>query len=96
MAQLELSAQVREVSGKKVNRLRAAGLVPGLLHGPAVEAPQLVQVALKDLTKVYLEAGTFRPIRLKVGDSAPRPVMIHEPQHDHLHRDLIHVEFFAS
>lgn len=95
MARQQISAQPRAAMGKKVKRLRREGLIPGVLYGPAVEGVQPVAVTAKDFERIYLHAGTATLLDLVVDGGSPRPVLIHEVQHDELRRRLTHVDFLA-
>jgi large subunit ribosomal protein L25 len=95
MARQQISAQPRAAMGKKVKRLRREGLIPGVVYGPAVEGVQPVAVTAKDFERIYLHAGTATLLDLVVDGGAPRPVLIHEVQHDELRRRLTHVDFLA-
>lgn len=95
MARQQIKAQPRTITGKKVKRLRRDGLIPGVVYGPAVRGTQVVSVSAQEFERVYERAGTTTVLDLSVDGGLPRPVLIHQVQHDYLRRHLIHVDFLA-
>ena len=95
MATLEVQAQPRPTMGKHVKKLRREGLLPGVVYGPAVDGVQPLTLTAKEFARVYAQAGPSTLLRLKVEGASARQVLIHQVQYDHLHRNLIHVDFFA-
>lgn len=91
---LSLTAQKRELSGKKVKALRQKGLLPAVLYGPKIKSQSLV-VGVKEFEKIYQEAGESSLIELVVGKEKT-PVLIHQLQRDPLTSGFLHVDFYAA
>lgn len=96
MADLTLSAQPRELIGKKVSQLRRVGQLPAVIYGPAIAAPQAIQLDAKQFETVYHAAGLTHVIDLAVGDGLPTTVLIREVQYNLLKRAIDHVDFYAA
>jgi large subunit ribosomal protein L25 len=62
---ITLSANKREILGKKVHALRAEGQTPGVVHDHGKQSLHIA-VSEKDLKKVYSTAGKHHPVVLKV------------------------------
>src|SRR3954451_7670414 len=95
MATHEISAQPRTVTGKKVRALRRQGLVPAVLYGPGVSGTHTLSLIAREIERVYAQVGKSAMVQLRTQDGVARSVIIHHVQHDHLHRNLIHVDFLA-
>lgn len=93
MKAITLNAQVREVTGKKVKKLREQGLVPIGVYGKDVKSVAL-SVPLKEIEKVYEKAGETGLVDLKFGDKT-LPVLIKNVQIHPVKRQIIHVEMHA-
>ncbi|RME06815.1 MAG: 50S ribosomal protein L25 [Anaerolineae bacterium] len=91
--QYVLEANRREVTGKKVKRLRREGKLPGILYGHKVE-PTPVVVDYRTAAKVLRDVGTSTLLTLKL-DGKEYPVLVREQQVDVLSRQLLHVDFQA-
>ena len=76
MATYALKAQTREVTGKKVNKLRDQGLIPAVLYGHDVKNQNL---AVKELefAKLYEEIGESKLVDLQVDDKKSVKILIH-------------------
>jgi large subunit ribosomal protein L25 len=57
----------RQISGKKVSRLRNEGIVPGIIHVPGKDSI-MVQAEYFDLKKVFDKAGETSVVYTSVGD----------------------------
>ena len=66
MSEFAIEAQERTVTGKKVSRIRAEGLVPGTVYGPNME-PISVQFPYRPLEVLLMHAGGTNLIDVKVG-----------------------------
>jgi len=94
MAQMELSAQVRTVTGKQVRRLRREGWVPAVLYGSDAQSRPL-QVPAAEAEEVIDQAGTSHLITLSIsGESSPLQVLVRGLQRDPIRRNLLHVDFY--
>jgi large subunit ribosomal protein L25 len=91
----KLKAEAREGHGKGAARkLRAAGLVPGVVYGHGMD-PVPVAIDARDLFHIlHTDAGTNVLIDLQVKKdhhlTLPREI-----QRDHVHGRFIHVDFLA-
>lgn len=90
---IELAAQSREVTGKKVGVLRNEGLVPAVVYGHGTDAASL-SVGMRSLTKVFDEAGSNKIVSLSVDDGKPMNVMIHDVQKDPRSGVITHADFY--
>jgi len=90
---IELAAQTREVTGKKVRSLRAEGNVPAVLYGHGIDS-QILTVASRALAKVYGTAGSNKIVSLSVDDGKPASVMIHHVQTDSRTGNITHADFY--
>jgi large subunit ribosomal protein L25 len=95
MATLVVQAQPREKMGKAVKKLRREGLLPAVLYGPAIQGVQPISLNMREFMKVFVQSGPSTLLSLRVQGSAARQVLIHKTTYDHLHRNLIHIDFFA-
>ena len=89
---LVLEATRREITGKQVKKLRAQGIVPGVLYGPAFEAVPF-QVEWAKLRPVLQEAGGSQVIEVALGDEKHH-ALVREVQRDILRGDVLHVDFY--
>ena len=94
MEQLELKANVRKITGKKVKSLRREGITPLNLFGSGIESKAL-QSDTKKLASLVGIAGSARLIRLKIGrEKQTRPVLIREVDRDPMSGKLLHASLF--
>ncbi len=94
MEALELKAEIREITGKRVKWLRWQGLVPAVLYGKDLD-PTLLQIEAQAMYKVIREAGTHQLISLQVGQEKPRMTLARDIQRDVIKHDYLHVDFYA-
>lgn len=92
MEQIELRAEPRNVSGRQVKHLRAAGWVPGILYGSQIQALP-IQVQSKPLQRVLAKAGGNTLIKLYVGNQEPVLALAREVQRHTLKHHIMHVDF---
>ncbi|MCD6289757.1 MAG: 50S ribosomal protein L25 [Anaerolineae bacterium] len=96
MGALELKAQPRSVTGRRVKRLRAQGLVPAVIYGPGMTT-QAVQVREHDLERVLRHAGFTQLVTLQIEDGstvASENVLVREVQRHPIKRYPLHVDFY--
>jgi large subunit ribosomal protein L25 len=96
MADLSLTAQPRATVGKRVRQLRRAGRLPAVIYGPALDAPQSIQLDQQEFETVYHAAGLVKPIDLTVVGGGSREVAIKDVQYNLLQRRVVHVDFYAG
>src|SRR5882724_4104305 len=93
MENIAITATKREVSGKRVKKLRTVGQLPAVLYGHNVKNQQ-IEISEKDFAKAFKSAGESTLVNLVV-DGTTQPVLIHEVQHHYLNDNPIHVDFYA-
>jgi len=87
-----LEATRRDLTGKQVKQMRAQGLIPAVLYGPAFEALPL-QVSWTALRPVLRDAGGTHLIELNV-DGEQHSALVRQVQRDPIRGDVLHVDFF--
>jgi len=94
MFQVEISASVRNTSGKgPMRQLRMTGKTPGVVYGGGAAA-QNIQLDTKTLMVQLLEFYRKNTIvTLKVEGASEKKVMVGEVQTDPVRDTLIHVDF---
>ena len=91
MDQLTLTLEPRTVTGKKVKRLRAEGLVPASICGRGVTPENYVADA-KTFTRIYQTAGRTTLIELQTPTGA-RQAFIRQVQRHPISQQWLHVDF---
>ena len=89
---LEVTAELREIVGRRVKHVRAQGLIPAVLYGKA-QAPMNLQVPVKDFEKAFREAGESTLIYLNVGKDS-YPTIIKDVARNFLSGDILHADFY--
>lgn len=93
---VRLELQPRELMGKKVGRLRRAGIVPVHLYGPGTESRSL-QCAGPVLIKALADAGASSPITVTIdGESGSHVAFAREIQWDPRRDTVLHVDLMAA
>ncbi len=93
---VQLELDPRELMGKKVRRLRRAGIVPVHLYGPGME-PRSLQCQVSQLIRVLARAGGATPISITIqGESGTHLAFAREIQWDPRRDDLLHVDLLAA
>ncbi|MCL2444941.1 50S ribosomal protein L25 [Candidatus Saccharibacteria bacterium] len=93
MSKSELNVDKREISGKKVARLRAQDLIPGVVYGGQSE-PILVQSDYNTTEKALREVGYHSPISLMIAGKKQLAI-VKNVDMDPVRRTIINVEFQA-
>lgn len=93
MADYKIEAQKRTITGKKVNQLRAQGLVPIIVYGPKTP-PMNLQVNYRELELTLRDAGGTNLIEMTVNGESYQ-VLAREVQRDVIKREILHADFFA-
>jgi large subunit ribosomal protein L25 len=83
----------RQVVGKGLNKLRAGGEVPAVIHNHGQESLHVMGTEI-ELLRVYRAAGKHHPLNLEVGD-AKFLALIKDAHFDPVKRRLQHVVFQA-
>jgi len=93
---VEIELNPRELMGKKVGRLRRAGIVPVHLYGPGMESLAL-QCNASQLIRVLATAGGATPIHITIqGEPGNHLAFAREIQWDPKRDDLLHVDLLAA
>jgi large subunit ribosomal protein L25 len=89
---LELKAQARKDTGRKLKTLREKGFIPAVVYGPG-HKPASIQVDYNDFKKVFDKAGESTLVKLKVDDHI-KNVLIHDVSIDPIDDTFIHIDFY--
>lgn len=89
---MELVAQKREITGKKVKNLREQGNVPAVIFGKSLESESILvgDIAFRD---VFAEAGETALIDLKIGSQSTK-VLVNEVQVNPINFKVTHISFY--
>lgn len=90
---INLKLDVREQQGKKVAKLRSAGIVPGVMYGHGFD-PILVQAEYNVIDKVVRDAGKHTPVHVTI-DGKKKITLIKDIDRNPVHAQLRHVSFHA-
>ncbi len=93
---VKLELEPRELLGKKVRRLRRAGIIPVHLYGPGVESRSL-QCQSQKLIQVLALAGGNTPITVTIrGERGNQLTFAREIQWDPRRDELFHVDLLVA
>jgi large subunit ribosomal protein L25 len=93
MHDISLNLQKRDVTGKRVTKLRQDGIVPSVVYGGNDE-PISTQSAVVETTKVINEAGRHTPVKLNI-DGTKQLAIIKDVDFDPVKHHVRHVAFHA-
>lgn len=88
---MEIKAEPREITGKKVRGLRKQGLIPAVLYGNKSN-PLNISVEAKEFNRVFGQAGETSILNLAVGKDN-RNVLIYDVARHPLSGEVIHADF---
>lgn len=91
---IELQAEPRTLTGKKVRFLRRESIIPVVIYGGGVSEPINAQVNERELGEVLQRAGGANLIDLNLGGRTV-PTLARAVQYDDLRKRIIHVDFQA-
>jgi large subunit ribosomal protein L25 len=89
---ITLKAEVREIVGKKVKKMRKEDLIPAVMYGNKI-ASQNLTVNYIDFKRAYSKAGESALLELEVAGKKVN-VLIHETQLDPMSGKVSHIDFF--
>lgn len=89
---ITLALESRALTGKKVNRLRRAGILPATVYGKGV-GPFAVQVEARTFQDVYRHAGRTTLVELQIPGQEKVSAFIHALQRHPVSRAIIHADF---
>jgi large subunit ribosomal protein L25 len=93
-ARPKLAAQRRDVTGKKVSYLRAAGRLPAVVFGRGLESDS-VSIDTHEFESLRRHAGANTLIDLTVDGGKATPVLVHGVQNHRVTRRPLHVDLFV-
>ncbi len=88
---ITIAAQPRTVTGKKVKRLRQAGMIPAVIYGQ--RDPLAIQLERGPLRRVLKQASTSHLVDIEL-DGNNLTVLAREIQQHVTRGDILHVDFF--
>ncbi len=92
MEKITLQAEPRNIIGRQVKSLRRQGLVPAVVYGHDFKTLS-IQVPMKELERVYAEAGESTVVYLNV-NGQDHPTIIHDIVRDALSDKFLHADFY--
>jgi len=92
MKRAKLTVEKRNVTGKKVKKLRREGILPANIYGKDIKSLS-VQVPQKEFEKVFKEVGETGLVDVHLNGEL-KPSLIHNVQMDYLHNLPLHADFF--
>jgi large subunit ribosomal protein L25 len=90
---IKLSAESREIFGKKLKSLRQQGKMPAVLYGFGEKSTPLM-LSLPDFKKIWKEAGESTIIELEIGKNK-KNVLIQDVALDPVKDEPLHADFYA-
>lgn len=95
METLELRADPREITGKRVKTLRQKGFVPGIIYGHNID-PIPVQFDNHELNSALGRAGTSSTVQVHIkSEEDPLTAIFRDVQFHPIRRNIIHVDLQA-
>jgi large subunit ribosomal protein L25 len=92
-ARATLAAEHRELTGKKVARLRLAGRLPAVVYGHGVESAS-VSIDTHEFEQLRRHSGPNALVDLSVDGAEAQPVLVHGVQVHPVNRRPLHVDLF--
>jgi len=89
----QLKAEIREVLGRKVKKLRKEGLSPATVYGNDFKS-LTIQINTKELNKLFKEVGEAGLVELVIDGKDKIPVLLRNPQYDPISDELIHIDCY--
>lgn len=94
MSTLQLEAQPRELTGRKVRQLRVKGLVPVVVYGN-IDTPEILQVPVRSLERTLLGGGSSQLVELQVEGGKKHNILIRDVQRHPVRKHVLHADFYA-
>ena len=91
---IKLELETRTVVGKKVNRLRRAGVLPATVYGKGV-GPFTVQMSVRGFNEAYRRAGKTSLVDLTIPGQPVQSAFIHSLQRHPVSRAILHADFLV-
>jgi large subunit ribosomal protein L25 len=90
----KLAATHREITGKKVARLRRAGQLPAVVFGHGQES-HAVTLDAHEFQLLQRKIGSNALVDLSIDGKKASPVLVHGVQREPIHGRMLHVDLFA-
>jgi len=92
-ARATLAAEHRDVTGKQVAKLRAAGKLPAVVYGHG-EASDAITIDAHEFEQLRRHSGANALVDLSIDGRKARPVLVHGVQVHPVNRRMLHVDLF--
>ena len=92
--QIQLVAENRTVTGKKVNQLRRQGIIPAVVYGHHVAATT-IQVNERELNHVLHRAGMTHLLNIQLAGGDGMVALVKNIQRESTTQRVTHVDFQA-
>ena len=92
-ARATLAAEHRDVTGKHVAKLRAAGKLPAVVYGHG-EASDAITIDAHEFEQLRRHSGANALVDLSIDGKKARPVLVHGVQVHPVNRRMLHVDLF--
>ena len=92
-ARATLAAEHRELTGKKVARLRHAGRLPAVVYGHGVDSAS-ISVDTHEFEQLRRHSGPNALVDLSIDGKKAQPVLVHGVQVHPVNRRPLHVDLF--
>jgi large subunit ribosomal protein L25 len=92
-ARATLAAEHRELTGKKVARIRQAGRLPAVVYGHGIDSDS-VSVDAHEFEQLRRHTGPNALVDLSIDGKKPRPVLVSAVQVHPVNRRTLHVDLF--
>lgn len=92
--QIELDAQERKVTGKKVALLRRQGLLPGIIYGRHMDKPVIIQMDYHTTSLLASKLSSSTLVTLNLGGKKYNAIL-RDRQRDVIFGRLTHLDFQA-
>lgn len=91
MAKINLVAETRKLTGRKVKTLRAMGKIPANIYGKDVKSHS-IEINEKEFREVFKKVGETAIVEIALGKET-RPVLVHNVQLHPATSEILHVDF---
>lgn len=90
---IKLTVKPREITGKKVKKLRRENIIPANIFGKGIKS-QNIQVAEKEFLTAYKQAGETSIIELNIeGSKSTNPVLVSNLHTHPVSGGVLHIDF---
>jgi len=94
VAELQLDAEIRTITGRKVKQLRRQGFVPVVVYGNN-QAGQSLQIEERPFERVLQQGGTSQLIEVNIAGQETLNVLVRDLQLHPVKRSIIHADLYA-